>query len=141
MSNALYNKAKEKFLQAGALGPTSGTSIQLVSDTINVALIDTGVYTFNAADEFYTAISAAVIGTPVALSGKAVTNGVFSASSALFTAVSGSSIEALVFYKDTGSAASSSLIYFMDTVASGLPLTPNGGNVTANWNASGIFTL
>lgn len=29
----------------------------------------------------------------------------------------------------------------IDTGFTGLPVTPNGGNITVTWNASGIFTL
>ena len=30
---------------------------------------------------------------------------------------------------------------FLDTSVTGLPVTPNGGNITVTWNASGIFQL
>jgi hypothetical protein len=55
--------------------------------------------------------------------------------------VSGVSVEALIIYKDTGTASTSPLIYFVDVAASGLPVTPNGGNITVQFNASGIFAL
>jgi hypothetical protein len=40
---------------------------------------------------------------------------------------------------DTGNAATSRLIAYIDT-ASGLPVTL-GGDVTVRWHASGIFAL
>jgi hypothetical protein len=46
-----------------------------------------------------------------------------------------------VIYKDTGTASTSPLIGYFDVVASGLPVTPNGGNITVTFNASGIFAL
>jgi hypothetical protein len=141
LANALYNKYKEKLLNPGTLGTTSGTAVDLTDDTINVALIDTGTYTFSAAHEFYTSISSAVIGTPQALASKTVTNGVFDAADVTFTAVSGASVEAYIIYKDTGTAGTSSLIGYFDTAASGLPVTPNGGNISLAFNASGIFAL
>jgi hypothetical protein len=55
--------------------------------------------------------------------------------------VSGASIESIVVYKDTGSAATSNLLCYMDTASSGLPLTPTGGDVTIAWSASGIFEI
>lgn len=132
MANALYPKAKEKFLDA---------LIDLPSDTINIALIDTGVYTYSASDEFYAAASAAQIGTPVTLASKTITSGVFDAADVTFTSVTGASVEALIIYKDTGSAATSPLILYIDVAASGLPVTPNGNNIDVQFNASGIFAL
>lgn len=141
MANALYPLAKQKFLAPGTLGSTSGTAINLSTDTIKIALVDTGTYTYSSSHEFYTSISSAVIGTPVTLSSKTVTNGVFDAADVTFTAVSGSSVEALVIYKDTGTSSTSSLVDYIDVVASGLPVTPNGGDITVTFNASGIFSL
>jgi hypothetical protein len=132
MANALYPKAKEKFLDA---------LIDMPSDTIKIALIDTGVYTYSSTDEFFSAASSAVVGTAVTLASKTITNGVFDAADVTFTSVTGASVEALIIYKDTGSAATSPLIMYLDVAASGLPVTPNGNNIDVQFNASGIFAL
>ncbi len=132
MANALYPKAKEKFLDA---------LIDMPTDTIKIALIDTGVYTYSGTDEFFSAASSAVIGTAVTLASKTITNGVFDADNVTFTSVTGASVEALIIYKDTGSAATSPLILYIDVAASGLPVTPNGNNIDVQFNASGIFAL
>jgi len=55
--------------------------------------------------------------------------------------VTGNTVEALVIYVDTGSAATSPLVAYIDTSVTGLPVTPNGGDITVTWNASGIFAL
>lgn len=141
MANAIYPKYKQKLLNPGTLGSTSSDAVDLSDDTIKVALVDTGTYTYSSTDEFYSSVSSAVIGTPQTLGSKTVTDGVFDAADVTFTSVTGNSIEALVIYKDTGTASTSSLVAFIDTVASGLPVTPNGGNITVTWNASGIFAL
>ncbi|MFO0271373.1 MAG: hypothetical protein ACK53W_12665 [Gemmatimonadota bacterium] len=142
MPNALYGRAKQKFLNPGTLGSTSSSSIDLIDDTIRVALVDLGTYTFNADHEFFSSVSSAVVGTPVDLTSKTVdTSGVFDAADPTFTGVSGASVEALVIYKWTGSNATSSLIAFIDTATSGLPVTPNGGDITVQFSASGIFAL
>jgi len=141
MANALYPKFKEKLLNPGTLGSTSGTAVDLSDDTIKIALVDTGAYTYSTAHEFYSSVSAAVIGTPQTLANKSVTNGVFDADNVTFTAVSGVSVEALVIYKDSGTAATSPLILYLDVATSGLPVTPNGGNIDVTFNASGIFAL
>lgn len=65
----------------------------------------------------------------------------FDAADVTFSAVSGNSVEALVIYKDTGTPSTSPLIAYIDTVSSGLPVTPNGGSISVTWNASGIFAL
>jgi hypothetical protein len=132
MANAIYPKAKEKFLDA---------LIDIPSDTIKIALIDTGTYTYNSADEFWSSASSAIVGTAETLASKTITNGVFDAADVTFTSVSGVSVEALIIYKDTGSAATSPLIMYIDVAASGLPVTPNGNNIDVQFNASGIFAL
>lgn len=131
MANALYPIGKKAILDA---------DIDLLSDTIKVALVDTGTYTYSAAHDFYNDVSG-VVGTPGTLASKTTTGGVFDAADLTFTAVSGSSVEALIIYKDTGNAATSNLIAYIDTAASGLPVTPNGGDITITWNASGIFAI
>ena len=141
MANAYYNEFKDKIGNpSGTLGTTSGTSVRLLDDDIKVALIDTGTYTFSAAHEFYSSVSG-VVGTPQLLASKTLVNGVFDAADVTFTAVSGATVEAYIIYKDTGTAGTSPLIAYFDSASSGLPLTPNGGNVTLSFNASGIFAL
>jgi hypothetical protein len=52
-------------------------------------------------------------------------------------------VESIVIYDDTpATEATKNLIAFIDT-ATGLPLTPNGGNVTVQWDAGAnrIFKL
>ena len=141
MTNVLYPKYKEKILNPGTLGTTSGTAVDLIDDTIKIALIDTGTYTYNAADEFWSSASSALVGTAQTLASKSVTNGTFDAADVTFTSVTGASVEALIIFKDTGTAGTSSLICFIDVAASGLPVTPNGGNITVTFNASGIFSI
>lgn len=130
MANVLYPIGKKAILDA---------DIDLLVDTIKVALVDTGTYTYSAAHDFYNDVSG-VVGTPGTLGTKTTTGGVFDAADTVFTAVTGATVEALVIYKDTGSSATSALIAYIDT-GSGLPVTPNGGDITITWNASGIFAI
>jgi hypothetical protein len=69
-----------------------------------------------------------------------VAAGTFDAADVTFTALTGDQSESLILFEDSGVEGTSDLIAFWDT-ASGLPLTPNGGDVTVAWNASGIFTF
>jgi len=50
-----------------------------------------------------------------------------------YTAVTGDPSEAVVVYKDTGVEGTSQLIAYIDT-ATGLPVTPNGGDITIQWD-------
>jgi len=134
MANALYPKWKEQLLQFTA-------NNNLSAGTVKVALIDTGTYTYNSANQFWSSASSASVGTPQTLGSKTFTNGTFDAADVTFTAVTGSSVEALILYIDTGSAATSPLVAYIDTSVTGLPVTPNGGDITITWNGSGIFTL
>ena len=134
MANALYPLWKEQLLQFT-------TNNNLSAGTVKVALIDTGTYTYSAAHQFYSSASAAAIGTPQTIGSKTFTNGVFDGADVTYTAVTGSQAVSLVIYVDTGSAATSPLVAFLDTSITNLPVTPNGGDITITWNASGIFAL
>lgn len=134
MANALYPSFKALCLTAG---------IDLSSSTIKIALIDTGTYTYSSAHDFYNDVSAGVVGTPQTLGSKTTTAGVFDAGDVTFTAVSGATVEAFVIYKDTGTPATSDLIAYFDTGQTGLPVTPNGGDISITFDsgASKIFAL
>lgn len=134
MANAIYPKYKEALI-------SGGSNVNLSSGTVKVALVDTGTYTYSASHDFYDDVSAAVVGTPQTIGSKTVTSGTFDGADVTFSAVSGSSVEALVIYVDSGSAATSPLVAYIDTSVTGLPVTPNGGDISIVWNASGIFTL
>ena len=134
MANAIYPKYKETILGAA-------TNTNLLTGTVKVALVDTGVYTYSAAHQFVSSLSG-VVGTAGTIGAtKSVTNGLFDGGDVTFTAVTGNSAEALVIYVDTGTAGTSPLVAYIDTSVTGLPVTPNGGDITVTWNASGIFQL
>lgn len=138
----LYPKFKQKLIGPSSL--STGTPIDLLTNTINIALIDVGIYTYDASHEFWSSASSAVVGGGSGIytfTTKTVTNGVFDAEDAVFTSISGSSVEALIIYKSTGVSATSPLIAYIDVAASGLPVTPNGGNITVQFDLSGIFSL
>ncbi len=134
MANALYPTFKELLIGAGG--------VNLDSDTIKVALIDTGTYTYSAAHDFYNDLSG-VVGTPQTIANTTIASGVFDGDNVTFSSVTGNSVEALVIYKDTGNTATSNLIAYIDTGVTGLPVTPNGGNITVTWDngANKIFAL
>ena len=132
MANVMYDSAKKLFLDG---------DIDLLNDTIKVALIDTNDVSFSSGHDFHNDISAAIVGTPVALGTKTTTAGSFDSADPTFSAVTGDVCEALVIYKDTGNTATSPLIMWYDTGVTGLPVTPNCGDITITVHASGWFTL
>lgn len=69
-----------------------------------------------------------------------VAAGVFDADNTTFSALAGDPAEQLILFEDSGTEATSDLLAMWDT-ATGLPLTPNGGDVVVTWHASGIWTF
>ncbi len=135
MASYLYDKGRQKFLEG---------SISWSSDDIKVSLIDNATYTpSQSADEFYSTIP---VGERVAassnLASKTTTAGVADAADVVLSTVSGDICELIVGWKDTTDVATSPLIFKIDDYA-GLPVTPNGGNITIAWpsDSNKIFKL
>lgn len=133
MANAIYPLYKQALLDASA-------NVDLNDGTVKVALVDTGVYTYSASHDFYNDLTG-VVGTPQEITNTTVTNGVFDGDNVTFSQVIGNTVEALVIYIDTGNVTTSRLVAYIDTGVTGLPVIPNGGDITLTWNASGIFML
>jgi hypothetical protein len=82
------------------------------------------------------------IGTPVATDGDGVADG----NDVTMTSVSGAECESLVVAREVGgdqtTPANDEVLVFVDT-ATGLPVTPNGGDITITWDsgANKIFKL
>lgn len=139
MANAIYPIYKQNLL-AG----TSGYDLD--NDTVNdgpyAALIDTGTYTYDAAHDFYNDLSG-VIGTDQRIAAPTVALGVFDGNDLTFPTVTGASVEALVIYRHNAGANTTwpLVCYYDDTTGTGLPVTPNGGNITITWPVGGVFTL
>lgn len=135
MANALFDKARQRFLEG---------QFNWNTDTIKAALVDTGTYTPNlSAHEFLSDISTgARVAMSGAFTGKTTTGGAADANDITYTSVTGPSIEAIVIFKDTGTDSTSPLIAYIDT-ATGLPITPNGGDIIVTWDngANKIFKL
>ena len=133
MANALYSKAKEAFLNG---------SINMVANTVSIALVDTGVYTYSASHQFRSEVSNSAVISSTTLANKTITNGVFDADDATFSSVTGANCEALLIFQDTGIQGTSRLIAYIDS-ATGLPILPNGGDISVAFSSgsSKIFAL
>jgi hypothetical protein len=135
MANALYDKGREGFLDG---------SIDWDTDTIKAVLVDSADYTRDLTnhDNLDDVAGAGRVATSSALSSKTVTAGVADAADVTVSSVSGDQFEYIILYKDTGTESTSRLIACIDT-ATGLPCTPNGGDITIQWDsgANKIFKL
>lgn len=138
MANAWYPLFRQSALNGDA---NTNLSTDTTTDGPFCALVDTGTYTYSSAHQFFSSLSG-IVGTDQRLTGPTVTNGTFDGSDLTYTAVAGNSVEALVIYrKNSGANTTWRLALYIDTGVTGLPVTPNGGNITVTWNASGVASL
>lgn len=135
MANALYDPGREGFLDGSIDWDTNNIKVSLVRG-----------YTFSAAHKFLSDVTGAggtLVATSSNLSSKTVTNGIADAADVTYTAVSaGAACQHLIGYQDTGTPATTRLIFAIDT-ATGLPVTPNGGDISVVWDngSNKIFKL
>lgn len=137
MANDLYG--------LGAKALLDGT-FDVSGGLLRLVLVDTVEYTLLIdADDFLADIPAGGIFAESAnFAGVTTTAGVFDATDVVLPTVttSTSTAELVIIFEETGSDATSKLLCAIDT-ATGLPITPNGGNININWDngANKIFTL
>lgn len=134
MANAMYGKGRQHFANA---------DISWGSDNIKFVFASTTYTPSINVDEFKSDIAGgAIVATSGNLASKTNVLGTVDAADVTVTAVSGSQISYVVIYKDTGTGSTSPLILLIDT-ATNLPVTPNGGDITVQWDngSNKIFTL
>lgn len=139
MANAVYPKFKQSLLTEA----DANKSLDQNNSTNGpfAALVDTGTYTYSATHQFYSSLSG-VVGTDQQIANPTVTSGLFDGDDCTFSSVTGNSVEAIVVYrKNSGANTTWRLVLYDDTSITGAPVTPNGGNITITWNASGIMQL
>lgn len=142
MANAMFDPGREGFL-AG--------EIDWDTAVIKTALVRS--YTFSAAHKFVSEVTGAggtLVATSAAMTSKTVAAGVADAADVTFTAVgAGAAITSLIVFQSSAvtgggdvAASAQRLIAFIDT-ATGLAVTPNGGDITIQWDAGAnkIFKL
>lgn len=143
MANRFYTTFRNNLYLPQSASATD--QIDFSTGTIQCVLIDEGTYTYSAAHAYYSSVVAGAIGTPQTLGSKTVgvvAAGVFDAANVTFTAVSGASVESILLFQSNGGANTTwPLIGLIDQVAAGLPVTPNGGDITITFNASGILSI
>ena len=126
-ANGLYSAGRENFL---------GGDIDWDADNIRVVLVDTNDDTPDqtADQDLADRLAASRVATSGNLTSKTKTNGVADAADTTFSSVTGDQSEALDLYKATGTDATSLLIANINS-ATGLPVTPNGGDIQVQWDS------
>lgn len=139
MVNALFDNYKNLLLGNAA---AAHTLPDMDTDNIKAILVDHGVTTPNmATHQDHADLATAVVtnGTsPNMTSPSFPVAGTIDFADFTFTSVAGTHAESLVFYKDSGTSSTSTLFLYIDT-ATGLPVTPNGGDITVTLDSSGLF--
>ena len=86
-------------------------------------------------DQYISDVPAAAREETVSLASKTNVNGVLDAADATFSSATGDVCEALIIAKSTGTDSTSPLLIFIEDVAAGLPVTPNGGDIEVQWSS------
>lgn len=136
MATTMYGKARDSFLNAGIDWGTA--NLQLI-------FVTTGYTPAYTTDQYYTDVTSGAINaaTPSGnLSSVTSSLGTANAANETVSSVSGSQFAYVILFKSTGTGSTSPLIMNIDT-ATGLPCTPNGGNIVVQWDTgtNKIFTL
>lgn len=133
MASYLYGLARQKFLDA---------DIDWSAHDIQAMLVDGADYTpTQNTDEFHDDIAGAgIVATSGNFASKTSTLGTADAADITFASVTGDPCEYIIIMRWTGVSGTSPLIAKIDDYT-GLPVTPNGGNINVAWPASGIFVL
>jgi hypothetical protein len=139
VANALYPKYKEALLNK---------IHDMDTDIIKASLVrksgtDTGgTYTYSAANT-----AKSDLGTTVAdsaqLTSPTIVDGLFDTADFSWTSVTaGNQVSIVALWNDTPTTPTADpLIVYYDTGMTGMPITPNGGNINFTVHASGWFAL
>jgi len=134
MASQHYDLALQEFWKQ-TLG-----DITAAGTTVKCRLMRTSAYTISQAHQFASSLPAAlvadvILGTKTA-NGQGANPGCLDAADATFVAVpSGAAIDCLAVFKDTGTPATSNLLFYID----GFTVTPNGGDITIQWQNTAPF--
>ena len=137
MANSMYTKGRENILEGAIAWLTDNIKVTSIDEDDDAPIL--------ATDEFLDAITAGArefqsgnLGTKTSTLGTADAADLAPA----FTSATGDQFESISVYVDSGSAATSELLVNIDT-ATGLPLTPDGGNIDITWSSAAdrIFTV
>lgn len=140
MANLLYGRAKQAFLAAELNLGTGNTNNVAMKATLS----DAADYTVNSTHTTYATDvpNSAKVAVSAALGSITVTNGTYDAGDFTWTGVSGDQSEQIILWADSPTApVADPLVAFYDTGITGMPVTPNSGDINVTVNAGGWFSL
>lgn len=134
MATTMYGKCRDSFLNAGLNWTSSNIALMFVTTSYTPS--------YNVDQYVSDVTGGAIIATSGNFSGNVSTLGTATASNETVSSVSGAQFAYVTIFKQTGTTSTSQLIINIDT-ATGLPCTPNGGNIVVQWDTgtNKIFTL
>lgn len=140
MADAFYEEFRN-----GMFGGGVHAQPDLTTAAITVFLRDEGALALNLATQIdFADTTAGKVGTEQAVTSPTVGTagvGAFDHALVTFTSVTGASVESLDYFDDaTAVDATAPMICNIDS-ATGLPVTPNGGNITWDPAAGGVFQI
>lgn len=131
MASAAYPKGLKAFLDKDI--------DMLVDDIVAIMWSTAAGGAYSAANQFISDLTGAgIIDRSGPLSGKTTTGGVFDANNETVVTVPAASIAAVIVCADLGADAASPLLAYLELSSA---FASSGGDVTINWNASGIFAI
>ena len=137
MANALYDFGRQNMLEADIDWLVDDIRVTTIDESDDAVLLATD-------EDLADIIAGAREFASGALASKTSTLGTADAAdlAPAFTGASGDAFDSIVVYFHTGVDSSALLICNIDS-ATGLPLTPDGGNIDITWSAGSdkIFTL
>lgn len=127
----------------GMLGNPTHSVIDFDTDNIDASLLDaTDSGTITAANVDYAEINTTPVAEEATVTVSSISGGIVTLSGAVtFSSVTGDAADYLVVWKNSGADSTSPLAITWDSVSTGLPVTPNGGDITATWGSNQLVTL
>lgn len=132
-------------LRNSQLGNATHSVIDWDTDNIDASLLDetdSGAITTSTVD--YDELNAATVvatGDLASLTVGVVGVGIFDAADTTFSSVTGDAADWLAIWKNSGTPATSPVALGYDSATTGIPVTPNGGDITVTWAAGGILAI
>lgn len=135
MANAIYPLFKQALLNK---------EHDLNTDEIHALLVDGADYSYSAAHDYVDDVAAgARVSSFGPLLSPTITTGAFDAADFAFSSVTGDQAEIIILYNHgmSGADTGRGLIAYYDTGITGMPVTPNGGDINCTVHSSGFFSL
>ena len=123
------------------LGNATHSFIDLNTDDMEASLLDqTDSGTVDATDVDYDDVDTPTVVANVDIE-ITISGATASSTGCTFTAVTGDAADYLTVWKNSGTPSTSPLVITWDSATTGLPVTPNGGNIVVTFSGNTFATL